>query len=68
MCYFGELDNASLYCKLIIHLIDLLNICIYVCIIKIQAPYELKNQRPIAKRSFQIKKYGQDVIIQNRHI
>ena len=44
------------------------NICINVCIIKIHIPraHEVKNQRVIAKRTSQIMKYGQDVIIQNR--
>ena len=44
------------------------NICINVCIIKIHVPraHEVKNQRVIAKRSSQIMKYGQDVIIQKR--
>ena len=42
------------------------NICINVCIIKIHVPraHEVKNQRVIAKRTSQIMKYGQDVIIQ----
>ena len=42
------------------------NICINVCIIKIHIPraHEVKNPRVIAKRTFQIMKYGQDVIIQ----
>ena len=37
-----------------------------VCIIKIHVPraHEVKNPRVIAKRTSQIKKYGQDVIIQ----
>ena len=40
----------------------------YVCIIKIHVPraHEVKNQRVIAKRTSQIMKYGQDVIIQKR--
>ena len=44
------------------------NICINVCIIKIHVPraHEVKNQRVIAKRTSQIMKYGQDVIIQKR--
>ena len=44
------------------------NICIYVCIIKMHVPraHEVKNQRVIAKRTSQIMKYGQDVIIQKR--
>ena len=39
--------------------------CINVCIIKIHVPqaHEVKNQRVIAKRTSQIMKYGQDVII-----
>ena len=43
-------------------------VCINVCIIKIDAPraHEVKNQRVIAKRTSQIMKYGQDVIIQKR--
>ena len=39
-----------------------------VCIIKIQVPHEVKNQRAIAKRTSQIMKYGQNVIIQNGQI
>ena len=41
-------------------------VCINVCIIKMHVPraHELKNQRVIAKRTSQIMKYGQDVIIQ----
>ena len=37
-----------------------------MCIIKIQVPraHEGKNLRAIAKRTSQIMKYGQDVIIQ----
>ena len=44
------------------------NICINVCIIKIRVPraHEVKNQRVIAKRTSQIMKYGQNVIIQKR--
>ena len=44
------------------------NICINVCIIKIHVPraLEVKNQRVIAKRTSQIMKYGQDVIIKKR--
>ena len=44
------------------------NICINVCIIKIHVPraHEVKNQRVIAKRTSQIMKYGQDVIIQKQ--
>ena len=44
------------------------NMCINVCIIKIHVPraHEVKNQRVIAKRTSQIMKYGQDVIIQKR--
>ena len=44
------------------------NICINVCIIKIHVPraHEVKNQRVIAKRTSQIMKYGQDVMIQKR--
>ena len=44
------------------------SICINVCIIKIHVPraHEVKNQRVIAKRTSQIMKYGQDVIIQKR--
>ena len=44
------------------------NICINVCIIKTHVPraHEVKNQRVIAKRTSQIMKYGQDVIIQKR--
>ena len=40
--------------------------CINVCIIKIYVPraHEVKSQRVIAKRTSQIMKYGQDVIIQ----
>ena len=36
-----------------------------LCIIKIHVPraHEVKNQCVIAKRNFQIMKYGQDVII-----
>ena len=43
-------------------------ICINVCIIKIHVPraHEVKDQRVIAKRTSQIMKYGQDVIIQKR--
>ena len=39
----------------------------HVCILKIQVPraHEVKNQSVIAKRTSQIMKYGQDVIIQN---
>ena len=39
---------------------------IYACIIKIHVPraHDVKNQRVIAKRTSQIMKYGQDVIIQ----
>ena len=40
----------------------------YVCIVKIQVPHEVKNQPAIAKRTSQIMKYGQSVIIQNRQI
>ena len=39
-----------------------MNIC--ACIINIQVPHEVNNQRAIAKRTSQIMKYGQDVIIQ----
>ena len=44
------------------------NICINVCIIKINVPraHEVKYQRVIAKRTSQIMKYGQDIIIQKR--
>ena len=44
------------------------NVCINVCIIKIHVPraHEVKIQRVIAKRTSQIMKYGQDVIIQKR--
>ena len=44
------------------------NICINVCTIKTHAPraHEVKHQRVIAKRTSQIMKYGQDVIIQKR--
>ena len=40
----------------------------YACIIKIYVPraHEVKYQRVIAKRTSQIMKYGQDVIIQKR--
>ena len=50
-------------CRLILEYI-----CINVCIIKIHNPraHEVKNQRVIAKRTSQIIKYGQDVIIQKR--
>ena len=42
------------------------NIRLNACIIKIEVPqaHEVKNQRVIAKRTSQIMKYGQDVIIQ----
>ena len=41
-------------------------VCINICIIKIHVPraHEVKNPRVIAKRTSQIMKYGQDVIIQ----
>ena len=34
----------------------------------IQVPHEVKNQHATAKRTSQIMKYGQDVIIQNGQI
>ena len=37
---------------------------IYACIKDIYVPHEVNNQRVIAKRTSQIMKYGQDVIIQ----
>ena len=37
---------------------------IYACIINIQVPHEVNDQRAIAKRTSQIMKYGQDVSIQ----
>ena len=37
---------------------------IYACIINIQVPHEVKNERAIAKRTSQIMKHGQNVIIQ----
>ena len=38
---------------------------IYACIMNIYVPNEVKYQRAIAKRTSQVMKYGQDVIIQN---
>ena len=37
---------------------------IYVCIIGLQFPQEIKDQRELAKRTSQIMKNGQGVIIQ----
>ena len=43
----------------------LYGINIYASIINIQVPHEVKYRRAIAKRTSQITKYGQNVIIQN---
>ena len=50
--------NKSSYCKTN-------RINIYVCILNIQVPHEVKNQSALAKRTSKIMKNGQDVIIQN---
>ena len=41
---------------------------IYLCIIKIPCPHDVKIQRAIAKSTSKIMKYGQDAIIQNGQI
>ena len=38
----------------------------HACIMNIQVPHEVKNQRALAKRTYQIMKSGQDVNIQMR--
>ena len=40
----------------------------YACIINIYVPHEIQNQRPLAKRTSEIMKYGQDVAIQKGHM
>ena len=44
----------------------LTNMCIYVCIIKIQVPREVKNQRAIAKMATRAKRFS--LINQNKII
>ena len=39
-------------------------VCVYVCIINIQVPHEVHNQRAVAKRTSQMMKYGQNINIQ----